>query len=97
VSSRLKKGASPAERELYRAGTETLWTIALQLMEAEADHTLTCTEEHCDGRIYPWLHANMRDRDHAIMMCAVVMERMADMMSGLTVMLAEAPAEAQDR
>lgn len=90
MSSRLKEGASPADRERYRAGTETLWKIALQLMEEEADHNRACTEEHCGGRIFPWLHENMRNREHAVMMCAVVIERMAD---SLTTMR----AEAQDR
>lgn len=79
---RLPDGASPADIRVYNDSADGIWSIALDVLATEVAHNLKCAQPDCAGAIRPWIAGSITDVHSARVLITVLMERLADMISG---------------
>lgn len=79
---RLPDDASPEAIDMYHGATDGIWSIALDVLATEVAHNLKCAQPDCAGAIRPWIAGTITDVPTARVLIAVLMERLADMISG---------------
>lgn len=94
---RFTEGTDAETKALYGDVAEATWRTAMWLMAEEVQHNATCSDPACGGIIFPWVDKNVTNVKEARMFLSIVLERMADMISGGILMgeLSPPPTEPQ--